>query len=138
MNAVSFFIPGSYEDAQLYMGSVILFGTDRSVRTFRFDQIIGQIESAIPGLEPLAQIRFLRNDWLSNPITKSYLSHAILGETFETMSSKFPSSFAVSLDHLQGSEGALALSDRTILDSQVYYRRLYLGTENGFYHVGLD
>lgn len=138
MKITKLFIPGSYEDAYLYMGRLIILTEERSVRTYNLDYIVEAIEQRLPNTIPIPTMMFSRNDWLAGIQFQSLMRNKVVYQALLDAFDKFPLP-NFSLDRgFPLEEQELALRDPAILDMLIYNGRLYVGATNGFYQVNID
>lgn len=64
MKLLRLFIPGSYEDAQLYMGHLVAVDSERVLRLVEVERLAQQLESRYPAWQGVLTFAFARNDWL--------------------------------------------------------------------------
>lgn len=140
MNTVSIFLPGSFEDAQLYMGHLVLFTTDRAAQLVELEPLMSRLETRYPDWRGLLTIMFARNDWLTGGVVSSLARNELLRRALNDATEK-----------LAGSDLELERSDvdlmtltgyrqgsNLILDTVFYGSRLYLGTTSGLFDYDID
>ena len=140
MRLARLFIPGNFEDAQLYMGHLVAFTAEREVRVLALDNLAARLEVSHPDWKGLLQLCFARNDWMNS------------GQ-FEILrkNERLAAAMDAALDEIDG--GELALEDGEfyltplggfeqeadlVLDTALYGRRIYLGTTQGLFDYEID
>ncbi|HTA34377.1 MAG TPA: hypothetical protein VK721_13230 [Solirubrobacteraceae bacterium] len=134
------FLPGSFEDAQLYMGHLMVFTTERDTRLLELEALTSRLEAQYPQWQGVLRLAFARNDWLTSGVTKSLAQNPL-----------FASALNVAFDQVANTQIALDDGDfalqplhnfkqdaDVILDTVVYAQRLYLGTTAGLYDYDID
>lgn len=137
---VRLFVPGSFEDAQLYMGHLVVFTTDRDVRMLELESLTRKLENRYPDWLGAMTLAFARNDWLHSSAVKSIAANR-----------SFADALNAAFDGLASSELALATDDfaltplrgfsqeaDVVLDTVLYAERLYMGTTSGFYDYDIN
>ncbi|MBJ7470347.1 MAG: hypothetical protein JHD16_03560 [Solirubrobacteraceae bacterium] len=140
MKSIRLFLPGEFDDAQLYMGHLLLFTADRDVRAVELEPLTSRLETRYSEWRGLLTLAFARNDWLGSGAMTAIGRNALVAEAlnmgFERMAGK-----VLELDdadfealHLEGFRQEAS----AILDSVLYGARMYLGTTEGLYHYDID
>lgn len=140
MKTIRLFLPGEFEDAQLYMGHLLLFTSDGGLRAIELEPLASRLETRYEQWKGLLTLAFARNDWLGGGPVSSLARNptvaAALNASFDAMAGTV----------LELDEGDVQLHDvggyvqpaSTVLDSELYARRMYLGTTEGLFHFDLD
>jgi hypothetical protein len=140
MKAIRLFLPGAFEDAQLYMGHLLLFTADGGLQAIELEPLTKRLETRYADWRGLLTLAFARNDWLSGGPVSSLARNpgvaAALNSGFEAMAGTVLEldTSDVALQHLAGYTHPAG----TVLDSEFYARRMYLGTTEGLFHFGVD
>jgi hypothetical protein len=138
MRVVSLLIPGSYEDAYIYRGRLILLTENFGVRVCYLEQIAEALEADYPRSKPLPTLMFSRNDWLVGAPFKSLMGSQRVAEATVTLFNEFPRE-PVELDEgFLSTEQELDVPAHVILDMTVYNGRFYLGADSGVYHQDVE
>jgi len=134
--AIRQFLPGSFEDAFVYMNTLVVVTTDREILTTRFDRLIHR--SAIGrDSQLLAGLFLLRNDFLEEEGTRSMLKDSLLSESLARRVSQTEEAL-LDLDEWEGRLGYEdLLGEGTLLDLQIYNQRLFAGTTHGVVQTNL-
>ena len=136
MNIVTLFLPGSYEDAYLYMGRLLTLTVERSLRIFDMESIIHQIETLYPEPYPLFTWLFLRNDWISSTQFRSLLANNQIASAFISAFDLIPQDKAIELTDISPQiEHSIDISTKVILDLTIYNKRIYICSDSGLYHI---
>jgi hypothetical protein len=139
MKPVRLFLPGSFEDAQLYMGHLLVFTSEREVRAIELEPLTSRLETKYSEWRGLLTLAFARNDWLGGgPVTSLARNPAVSGalnQSFERMAGA-----NLELDVKDVDFGRLGGYDQdaSVLDSVFYGKRMYLGTTDGLFHYEID
>jgi len=139
MKTATVFLPGRFEDAQIYMGRLVLLTAERTVRFFRIADIVERLEARLGRLAPIPKMLFSHNDWLRTEQFRSLLSNRAIRQTFHSVVDMFPQPhFEIDLSTLQNSEEEIPIQASVVLDFMIYARRMYFGCDSGFYHLDPD
>lgn len=140
MKTIRLFLPGAFEDAQLYMGHLLLFTAEGGLRAVELEPLTSRLETRYEQWRGLLTLAFARNDWLGGAAVSSLARNptvgAALNATFDAMAGTV----------LELDPGDVQLRDvggydqpaSSVLDSEFYAQRMYLGTTGGLFHFDLD
>jgi hypothetical protein len=139
MNVLHLFIPGRFDDAQLYMGHLVVFTEEREVMLLELEAYTKSMEDSYTEWRGLATSAFARNDWLASApmrtILRSEEIEARWRAGLERVSAEpFVADVCEGMEVLRGFETEATV----LLDSNFYGRRLYLGTDLGLFHFDID
>ncbi len=139
MRDLRLFLPGQFEDAFIYMGKIVAVTVDQSIMVYDLEVIVSDLEDKIPELAPLATFMFSRNDWLATPQFKNLLKNQDIAGAFLRAFDRY-SNQPIELEpqKIRGIPLSLDIKAEVILDILVYFGRLYLSANNGFYHADVD
>jgi hypothetical protein len=134
MKAIRLHIPGEYEDAFLYMGRLALLTSAGTLQMLPLRALV-QRASVSTGARQLLRLFFERNDLLSR-------SSAVAAAGSEEKHNRLVVRLidgGISIDEpTVESELALGVNFRVPLDLRIYYRRVYLATDQGLHSMDLD
>jgi len=137
MKTANLFIAGQFDDALLYMGRLLVFTARRSLLVWDIDQLANQVTARLPQCGAMPTFMFARNDWFDTPATQRLLNDEATLRLLTAQMDAFPNVLEMKdasplqqLD-LPGVHGPL-------LDVGAYWRRLYVGTTVGLFHVDLE
>lgn len=136
MKTLKLFFPGRFEDAHLYMGRLILLTENRSIRVFSLERIVAKLEQQYSDIASIPTLMFLRNDYLASEQFKLLLRNHAMAESILAALNRFPQSYAEIKD-IQPDEFTLDLHSQILLDTVLYNSRLYIGADDGFFHIDL-
>lgn len=139
MTVLHLFVPGRFDDAQLYMGHLVVFTEDREVVLLELQTYTESMESSYDEWKGLATVAFARNDWLAGAPVRTILSNEEIEAHWragiERVSAEpFIADVYEGMEPLRGFETEATV----VLDSNFYGRRLYLGTDSGLFHFDID
>lgn len=140
MKILRLFLPGSFEDAQLDMGHLVVFTTERDTRLIELEALTNRLEKKYPDWQGILTYAFARNDWLTGAVMTSL-----------TRNPRFAEALSTALGELAGTRLDLSRNDvdllglngfdqeaDVVLDTIFYGRRLYLATTSGFFDYDID
>lgn len=132
-------VPGSFEDAFVYMQRLFLLHEDRSLHVVSLDNLTSYIENKYPDLVPIPTLMFSRNDWLASSQLTSMLSNKDIRKSLlDTFDRYPPDGLTVSENELGSDKIQLKIQVNSFLDMQIYNSRVYLATDKGLYNCDLD
>lgn len=138
MSFARLFIPGEFDDAQLYMGHLITFGSDRSISICELEELTQSIEENDAQWRGIATPVFARNEWLSSNVFESLMRQKSVAKAWRNELNRLSDEvLEVRPDELRPIDDLRVPSDR-VLDSHLYGNRLYVGTNEGFFHSELE
>ncbi len=140
MRILKLFIPGRFEDAYAYRGHLVTLTENGTLRLYDLGRIAERIDEQFPQVAPVATLLFARNDWLASEQFRSLMSNQSVARAVLSTMRQFPQPF-VPIDRLatdELEEEDLKITTDMFLDMSIYNNRLYLGADNGLYHVDLD
>ena len=140
MKLLRLFIPGSYEDAQLYMGHLVAFDTERDVQLIELEHLTAELETRYPAWQGVLTLAFARNDWLTGSVIAALARNPILAEALNAGVDQVAGT-TLALDEEDVSPSSLygfKQDADLILDTVFYGSRLYLGTTSGVFHYDID
>lgn len=141
MRSISLFMPGNFEDAYVYMGRLLVLTAERSLRFYDFERMIGDVEDRLPELQPMFTYLFTRNDWLTSSQFKSLLENKTLSKAFLSLVNRVAGDSFIEFSNIPKYlqfEFEIKIPARIFLDMTIYNRRMYFGTESGFYHLDAE
>lgn len=133
------FLPGDFEDAFLYMGRLIVLTEEHTIRSYNLQMIVDSIEEKMRGQVPVPSYMFAHNEWIYESPFQSIMRNDGVSNAFLRALAQFPEPY-LELDErlLRLSEHELGIEARTLLDMNIYNRRLYIAADTGLYHIDLD
>lgn len=140
MRLLRLFLPGSFEDAQLYMGHLIVFNTERDARLIELQALTSSLEAKYPAWEGVLTFAFARNDWLTGAVMTSLARNPVFAQALNTAVDQVASAELTLSDgdvDLLSLRGFRQDAD-LILDTVFYGSRLYLGTTSGVFDYDID
>lgn len=138
MNVLRLFIPGRFEDVQLYMGHLVAFSEDHDVGLLELEPFATRLGSEYPEWQGIAVLAFARNDWLSSSQFRTVSAIPAVREGLRRNLAKLARSpLVVERPAIEPIHG-LRLQANVLLDTLFYGTRLYFGTDAGFHHVEID
>jgi len=141
VRTLSLFLPGSFEDVYIYMGRLIILTAERSLRLYKLEHIVDDLEKRFSSSRPVFTYLFTRNDWLASTQFGALLRNRSIHSAFLTsmqQASRQPYvEIPTHLNYLE-LERELKIPVRILLDFAVYNQRLYFGTDAGLYHLDTD
>ena len=140
MRILRLFIPGTFEDAQLYMGHLIAFTTDREARLVELQTLTAHLETRYPAWEGVLTFAFARNDWLTGSVMTSLARNQSLAEALNTVVDELVGEELVLSEADVGLVGLRGYSQQAdvILDTVFYGSRIYLSTTSGLFDYDVD
>lgn len=137
MRLMSLYIPGTFDDAYVYMGKLLAFTAERTLQVWNLDKQIETVQAQQPNLGEIPKWMFCRNDWLA---LESFASPLKDPENLRNTLHKFDTvSDRIVLDSASyDDEMSLELKSAHLLDVLVYNSRLYLGTDSGLFHLDIE
>jgi hypothetical protein len=139
MRTASIFIPGSFEDAYLYMGRLIAVTENRSLRFYNLEQLVGAVERGFAAAIPVLTWLFVRNDWLASGQFASLMHNPDLFGVFFSLFDRLPQPcFCSDADAAIETEEDLEMDATVILDMRLYNQRVYIGADSGLFHRDYD
>lgn len=140
MRLLRLFFPGSFEDAQLYMGHLVAFSTEREARVVEMQTLTTGLEERYPSWKGVLTLAFARNDWLNSGVLAALTSNPALAQAMNTAVDELVAA-ELTLDESDVSfEGLTGFQQEAdvILDTVFYGTRLYLGSTSGFFDYSID
>jgi hypothetical protein len=140
MKILRLFFPGSFEDAQLYMGHLVVFSTERDVRLVEIQELTEDLEARYPAWKGVLTFCFARNDWLTSGAMTSLARNPALAQTLNATVDGLAATDLALDEHdvdLLGLQDFKQEAD-VILDTVFYGSRLYLGTSAGLFDYDID
>jgi len=139
MTVLRLFIPGRFEDAQLYMGHLVVFSDERDVCMLELQPFTERLEDSYSEWKGIATAAFARNDWLASAQIKNLMCSPDLAALWSSALQRVaPEPLApeigTALEPLRGFE----IEASVLLDSNLYGGRLYLGADSGLFHFDID
>lgn len=140
MRTLRLFIPGSFEDAQLYMGHLVAFTSEGDAQLVELEPLTNRLETRYPAWKGLLTLAFARNDWLTGAVMTSLARNQVFADAINAVAEQ------VAGTELQLSDHDVALlplagfeqDGDVILDTSFYGARLYLGTTAGLFDYDID
>lgn len=140
MKTLRLFIPGSFEDAQVYMGHLIAFTTERDTRLIELEPLTARLETAYPAWQGILKLAFARNDWLTGSVVTSLARNRRVADALnKSVDELSTEELVVTGDDVDFHrlEGFTQKAD-VVLDTVLYGSRLYLGTTSGLFDYDID
>ena len=140
MRILRLFLPGRYEDAQLYMGHLVAFTDERDARVVELQRLTTNLESKYPDWKGVLTFAFARNDWLTGGVMTALARNpAVAGAMNKTVRQVERADLTLSAGDVEllPLQGYTQEAD-VILDSVLYGSRLYLGTTSGLFDYDID
>jgi hypothetical protein len=140
MTLLRIFIPGRFEDAQLYMGHLIVFTLERDAAVVELAPLTSRLETAHDEWKGVLTLAFARNDWLTGgPVSSLTRNPQLAGALNDALARLADHQLVldedeVNYDRLRDFEPRSDI----ILDSVLYGSRLYLGTTEGLFDWDID
>ena len=120
------------------MGRLILLTEHRSIRVLSLERIVTKLEQQYPDFASIPTLMFLRNDHLASELFRLLLRDHAMAESILAALKGFPQPYAeIKLEDIRSDELTLNLRSQIVLDTVLYNRRLYIGADDGFFHVDL-
>lgn len=130
------FLPGEFDAAYIYMQKLLLFNADGGFFFVDLEQVVRELEKNLsPELMSIPTYLFAQNDWLASESFKTLLNNQSVRSEFERLLGLMPDEIFLDPELIKHVRD-FSIGD--LLDVTVYNRRLYLGTDNGLYHVDLN
>lgn len=138
MKAVRLFIPGSFEEAWLYMDHLLLLTDDGEILVAPADEIRSKLEEITPA-SLLSGVALFHSDYIyptlrHQKVWAGRLREQLLAEV--PLLSDIP--LEVSFSELQFSRFEIPNGAQTPLDVHIYSRRVYLGSASGLFNVDVE
>ena len=139
MRILKLFIPGDFEDAQLYMGYLLAFTADRQLRIVELEPLTHALHERYPMWRGLLTFAFARNDWLVTSQFHTLMSNDAFANPLRAVIDHFPAE-GLEVDVDPNAEELLGFSVEgdVVLDTLFYASRMYIGTEAGFFDFDVD
>jgi len=131
------FFPGEFDEAYIYMQKLLLFNADGSLFYVDLDHVSRYLEERYDtNVKSIPTHLFARNDWLTGERFESMFTNVFLRNTFLDALGRFPDDIEMDTDKFVHSIGDTNIKD--LLDVTIYNRRVYMGTDNGTFHLDLE
>lgn len=130
------FFPGKFDEAYIYMQKLLLLDEEGSVFFIDLDRVARHLEDRYSwNLSSAPTHLFSRNDWLNDTRIKLMMGVSPIQSKFVELLRAFPDEIELGGSHIEHAfDGRIG----SPLDVAVYYRRLYIGTDEGFFHADLQ
>ena len=138
MKPLQLFIPGRFEDVQLYMGHLTALTHERSLVTLDLRRLMTRLEMRYPDLRGLLTAAFARNDWLASEQFRTLRANHGIANRWNDILSGYPDSPIDVRDADFEDIWEFDLEASVVLDMNFYSQRLYVGTDLGLYHFDID
>jgi hypothetical protein len=138
MKAVQLFIPGSFEEAWLYMDHLLLLTDDGEILVAPADEIRSKLEEITPA-SLLSGVALFHSDYIYPTLRYQKVWAGRLREQLHAevpLLSDVP--LEVSLRELQLSHFEIPSGAQSPLDVHIYSRRVYLGSVSGLFNVDVE
>lgn len=132
------FFPGLFVDAYIYLGRLIAFTDEQSMRMYDLEGVAASIERDASQYAPAAIFLFARNDWLRSAQITSLMRNTESRDAFLSLVRRFSELECRVIDSPARSEAPFRAASQTILDMECYGYRLYVGANDGLYDVPID
>ncbi|MBS1955304.1 MAG: hypothetical protein JST89_14050 [Cyanobacteria bacterium SZAS-4] len=136
MKIFQVFIPGDFIDAFAYRGRLLAIAADTSIHVLSMDKIATFAEAQVPSSIPMPDLLFARNNWMSDPKYRLFVRSPRIAAALLAASN------ALAEQNIECTTESIELcridltprSYHYPLDLNIYNGRLYIATEDGFYH----
>src|SRR5690606_16106270 len=127
------FFPGEFDEAYIYMQKLVLFDAEGSVFIANLDQVAQYLEDRYDAkVKSIPTHLFARNDWLTNEHFNSMFTNVFIRNAFLDAFARFHDEIELESRFIRR-VGNSGITD--LLDVTIYSRRVYLGTDNGTFHL---
>jgi hypothetical protein len=139
MKILKLFIPGDFEDAQLYMGHLLAFTTDRRLEMVELEPLTHDLDERYPSWRGLLTLAFARNDWLRTSQFHTLMSNDDFAVSVRRALETYPTD-GVSTDATETADElpGFSVEGDVLLETLFYASRMYVGTDAGFYDFDVD
>jgi len=140
MKILRMFFPGTFEDAQVYMGHLALFTADRDVRFVELQRLASRLELRHPAWRGVMTMAFARNDWLRGQVVEALTNNRQIASTLnDALTDVADTELVVDADAIETEGlGRFTPDADLILDTAFYGSRLYLATNDGLFDYDID
>jgi hypothetical protein len=132
------FLPGQFEDVQLYMGHLVAFTTERDARLIELESFCNEVGNLYPEWKGRAVFAFARNDWLGSSQFQTLMDSPQMNVTFRRRINRLAKNTLEVTPPYDGTLGRFDLDADVLLDTHFYGRRLYAATERGLFDFDID
>lgn len=138
MRVLRLFIPGEYQDVQLYMGHLVAFTAPDQVEAIELEPLASAIGEKFHEWSGVAVAAFARNDWLGSAQFHNWMTNsAVSGALRSTIAELEDQPLVIEKVDFKPLHG-FSLKASVLLDTLFYGRRLYVGADSGFYDFDID
>ena len=138
MRTVTLFIPGTFEDAYLYMGWLVVVTAGRSFRFYDLDDIVAESNNLAPSSAYIADLMFRHNEWLTSPQFRSLIKTSSAAQDIVTQFDRFPKPYLQIPASVPFEEHEVRIGTNLVLDYFIYNRQIYLGGKDGVFSAFVD
>ena len=138
MRTATAYIPGSFEDAYIYMGWLVVLTAERSFRFYGLDDIVTEIAGQVPHSAYVAELMFRHNEWLTSAQFKSLTKTSNTRQEIVAQFDIFPKPYfeVPADDGLR--EYDVRAGTNVVLDYLIYDRHIYVGSKDGLFSAFTD
>jgi hypothetical protein len=137
MKTATLHIPGSFEDAYLYMGWLVVVTAERSFRVYSLDEIVAGISDRMPSSSYVADLMFRHNEWLTSAQFKSLTRTPSATQDIVAQFDMFPKPYQIP-PAVKFEEHDVHIGTNVMLDYFIYNRQIYLGSKDGLFSAFVD
>jgi hypothetical protein len=137
MKTATLYIPGTFEDAYLYMGWLVVVTAEQSFRLYSLDEIVAGIGNRLPGSAYIADLMFRHNEWLTSAQFRSLTKTPSATQDIITQFDTFPKPYQIPAE-VRHEERYIRVGTNVMLDYLIYNRQIYLGSRDGLFSAFVD
>lgn len=141
MKVIQLFFPGTFEDAFLYRGRLLVVGKESRLKVVSLSKIATYLETMAPSAIPLPRYLFMRNDWLADPQFQSLIRNSEIANLFvkcvDSLATRVKD-VELDLNSFLETECQLSATYDCLLDMTIYNGRIYLASDSGLFHCDVD
>jgi hypothetical protein len=134
--ALRLFVPGNFEDAFVYMGTLLAVTDDHEIVSTNYDRLVEDTIDS-PNLDVLYKLFLLQNDWLSQDGTQELLRDRLVRRSVVRRLTSGDEWLGLPEEWDSRIEYENLLGQGTLLDLQIYNQRLFAGTTSGMVQADL-
>lgn len=138
MKTATLFIPGSFEDAYLYMGWLVVVTSQQSFRFYNLDAIVAEMVSLHPQSAYVAELMFRHNEWLTSTQFASLTRTPSSVQDIVTQFDAFPKPCFELPRDVPFEEHNIRIGSNVVLDYIIYNREMYVGSKDGLFSAFVD
>jgi hypothetical protein len=138
MKTATLYIPGSFEDAYLYMGWLVVLTAERSFRFYNLDEIVAKIGDRLPSSGYVAELMFRHNEWLTSAQFRSLTKTPSATQDIVAQFDAFPKPYLQIPPDVGFEEHNVLIGTNAVLDYLIYNRKMYVGNKDGLFSAFVD